>query len=170
MNTRSLEDGIHSVGATRWSAIATGVFLALALQTILLLFGAAVSSSVGDGVPEGGYAFWALLVQLVSIGTGAAIAAALSHASLRREGIGAGVVVWAVALVFGGLVTVFVLSRGSSETNAWLAFFGALLSLTAAIVGGAFGTRLGRTSSAGGTTIMGAQQGTHVGEIHGAMR
>ena len=170
MNTRSLEDSIHSVGATKWSAIATGVFLALAVQTVMLLLGAAVTSSVGDGVPEGGYAFWALLVQLAAIGAGAAIAAALSHATLRRAGIGAGVVVWAVALVFGGLVTVFVLSRGSAETNAWLAFFGALLSLTAAIVGGAIGTRLGRSSSADGTTIMDAQQGSHLGEIRGAMR
>lgn len=146
MDTRRLEEGSRLFGATRWSAIATGVFVALALQTVLLLLGLALGRSVGDEAVGGGFALWAIIVQLCSIAVGAALAASTSHADTRMGGIAAGVMTWAVSLVLGGVLSGVAFMRGTDGGDAWSAFFGALLGLGAAILGGAFGATLGRTS------------------------
>jgi len=142
MNTRRLEEGSRWLGTIRWSAIASGVFIALALQTLLLLLGLAFGLSVGDETVGGGYALWAVIVQLVCLAIGAAVAAALSHAHGRMSGIAAGVMTWAVSLVIGGALSGFTLTQRLDGTAAWSAFVGALLGLIAAIAGGAFGATL----------------------------
>ncbi len=152
MNTRKLEEGSRLVGATSWAAIATGVFVALALQTLLLLLGLALGLSVGDGEVGGGFALWAILVQLASIAVGSALAAATTHAERRGGGIAAGIMTWAVALVLGGALSGITLGRMLGETGAWSAFIGALLGLGAAIVGGAFGASLGGRARGSFTT------------------
>lgn len=144
MNTRRLDEGTRLVGATSWAAIAYGVFLALALQTVLLLLGIAVGVSVGDRGVGNGYAVWAVIVQLVSIGVGAAVAGAVNRREDRASGMVAGVMTWAVVLVLGGILNIAV-PRGV-ELNAWLAFFGAILTLGVAAAGGAFGASLARST------------------------
>lgn len=142
MDTRKLDEGSRLLGAISWAAIATGVFVALALQTLLLLLGLGFGLSIGDGTVGGAYAVWAVVVQLCSIAVGAALAAALSHTGHRMGGVAAGVMTWAVALVLGGLISGFSLMQRLDGAGAWSAFFGALLGLGAAIVGGAFGATI----------------------------
>jgi hypothetical protein len=155
MNTRKLEESSRLVGATSWAAIASGVFVALALQTILVLLGLAVGLSVGDGMIAGGFALWAVIVQLCSIAVGAALAAATSHAGSRMGGMAAGVMTWAVAITIGGVLSATGMAR-IGENGAWAAFFGALLSLGAALVGGGFGAMIG-----------GSSRGTYITEDRG---
>ena len=146
MDTRKIDEGTRLVGAISWSAIATGAVIAVALQTLLVLLGVAIASSVGDHAPEGGYALWVVLVQIVALAVGAALTARLSHAGRRMNGIAAGLMTWAVSLVLGGAASAFVM-RGPLEHGAWSAFFGALIGLAAAILGGSFGATLGRSAS-----------------------
>lgn len=148
MNTRKLDESSRLVGATSWAAIASGVVIALALQTVLVLFGLALGLSMGDHTVAGGFALWAVIVQLLSIAVGAALAARISHGSNRMGGVAAGVMTWAVSLAFGGALS----SQGlawttrTASTGAWAAFFGALLGLGAAVIGGIVGTGMGRSS------------------------
>lgn len=142
MNTRKLEESSRLVGATSWAAIASGVFVALALQTVLLLLGLALGLSVGDEMLGGGYALWAVLVQLGSLAVGAALAAATTHAEHRSGGIVAGIMTWAVAIVIGGALSWISLRGMIGGTGAWSAFVGAVLGLGAAIVGGMFGSMI----------------------------
>ncbi len=142
MNTRRIEEGARLFGTFRWGPVMTGVFLALATQALLLLFGLAIAQSSGDGVPGNGYAVWSVIVQLAAIAFGAAVASAMSDAD-RRAGMIAGIMVWAVGLVIGGLVTGVTLGTQLNGGGAWSAFFGALLGLGAAILGGMIGARIG---------------------------
>jgi hypothetical protein len=147
MNTRRLEEGSRLVGATSWAAIASGVFVALALQTVLLLLGLAFGLSVGDQAVGGGYALWAVLVQLASIAVGAALAAAVTHAERGKGGMVAGIMTWAVALVIGGALSWISVGRMVDGAGAWSGFVGAVLGLGAGIIGGMFGASLGSRSS-----------------------
>jgi len=143
MDTRKLDESSRLVGATSWAAIASGVFITLALQSLLLMFGLALGLSVGDKMIAGGYALWAVIVQLVAITVGAALAARISHAHHRRGGMVAGIMTWAVALALGATLTGATLSQRFESTGAWAGFLGAILGLGAAIVGGALGSTLG---------------------------
>jgi hypothetical protein len=146
MVTRKLTEGSRLVGATSWAAIAFGVFTALALQHLLIMFGLALGVSTGDRNVAGGFALWVVIVQLLSIALGAALAARLAHAGNRTGGVAAGVMTWAVALVLGGtLQGVSLMEIG--PTGAWAAFFAALLGLAAAIAGGAAGSSIGRPTA-----------------------
>jgi hypothetical protein len=147
MDTRKLDEGTRLVGGVSWSAIATGAVIAVALQTVLVLLGVAIASSVGDRAPEGGYAVWVVLVQIVALAVGAALTARLSHAERRMNGVAAGVMTWAVSLVIGGAASAFVMGAQLNR-GAWSAFFGALIGLGAAIVGGSFGATIGRSTAA----------------------
>lgn len=149
MDTRKLEEGSRLVGATSWSAIASGVFVALALQTVLLLLGLAFGLSVGDRAVGGGYAMWAILVQLSSIAVGSALAAAVTHAERGKGGMVAGLMTWAVAIVIGGALSWISVGRMVDGTGAWSAFVGAVLGLGAAILGGVFGSTFGGSLSSG---------------------
>jgi hypothetical protein len=155
MDTRRLDESSRLVGATSWAAIASGVFIALALQTLLLLFGLAVGLSVGDKAVAGGYALWAVIVQLLAIAVGAALAGRLSHANHRMGGIVAGIMTWAVALALGGTLTGATLGQRFASMGAWAGFVGALLGLGAAIVGGAVGSTLGGRGRTTTTTTTG---------------
>ncbi len=143
MDSHKLVQASRLVGATSWAAIASGVFIALAMQILLLLLGIAIGLSVGDEDVAGGFALWAIIVQLASIAVGSALAASLSHAETRRGGMAAGVMTWAVALALGGALSGLAVVR-SIEGGAWSAFVGALLGLVVAMLGGAYGATLGR--------------------------
>jgi hypothetical protein len=150
MDTSSFDEKTRLLGATSWKAIASGVFIALALQALLLLLGLAFA--LGDARVSGGYAAWAVFVQLLSIAVGAALAARLSHLGSRSGGIAAGIMTWAVALVLGGAVQGFMMVPRPSVGSAWAAFFGAVFGLGAAILGGALGATVrGRPSGASPT-------------------
>jgi hypothetical protein len=139
MDTRTLEQGSKLVAATSWGAILSGVFIALALQTVLLLFGLAIATSVGDHVASNGYDVWAVFVSIVSFAIGGALAGSVARADNRASGIAAGFLMWAVALVVGNVLTGFV---GTGRVSPWTLLFGALLALGAAIVGGMLGASL----------------------------
>lgn len=148
MNTRKLDESTRLIGGISWSAIATGAVIAVALQMVLMSLGVALSSSVGDREPEGGYSLWAVISQLVAIAVGAALTARLAHAERRMNGVAAGIMTWALTLVLGGAGLGF--AMGAQLTyGAWSAFIGAVLGLGAAIVGGSVGATLGRSTSAG---------------------
>lgn len=146
MDTRKIDEGTRLVGAISWSAIATGAVIAVALQTVLLLLGLAITSSVGDRVPEGGYSLWVVLVQVVALAVGAALTARLSHAERKMNGVAAGVMTWAVSLVIGGAASAFVMGA-QLDRGAWSAFLGALIGLAAALLGGSFGATIGRSTT-----------------------
>lgn len=143
MDSHKLVQASRLVGATSWAAIASGVFIALAIQILLLLLGIAIGLSVGDEDVGGGFALWAIIVQLASIAVGSALAASLSHSETRMGGIAAGVMTWAVTLALGGALSGLAVVR-SIEGGAWSAFVGALLGLVVAMLGGAYGATLGR--------------------------
>jgi hypothetical protein len=152
MNTRTLEQSSKLVAATSWGAILSGVFIALALQALLLLLGLAVAGSVDDRVPEGGYALWAVLVSIGSFLVGGALAGSVARADNRASGIAAGILMWAVALVAGNFLSGFLgvprTATGTYNTTwAWAPFLAALLALGAAIVGGMIGASLRGTRS-----------------------
>jgi len=145
MDTRRIDQGFSFIGAVNWAAIASGAFIALAIETLLLLFGLGVSSSTGDGTTGNGFAVWAIIVQLCAISIGAALTARLSHMEGRPGGAAAGVMTWAVALVLGGALQGIAISRGHVALGgAWTAFLAALISLGGAIFAGTFGASLGR--------------------------
>jgi hypothetical protein len=154
MNTRTLEHSSRLVAATSWGAILSGVFVALALQTLLLLLGLAIAGSVGDEVPRGGFALWAVIVSIGSFMIGGALAGSVARADNRASGIAAGALMWAVALVVGNFLTGALgasmprTSAAAFDTSwAWAPFFAALLALGAAIIGGVLGASLrGRRS------------------------
>src|SRR3954464_13085862 len=122
MNIRRLEDGARLLDSVSWSAIASGTIIALALEIVLLLFGVAIATSVGDGTPGAGYAVWMALVQLFSIAIGAALAARLSHVANRFEGMGVGVLTWALVVVIGVAFQGLTMTRMLAGSGAWAAF------------------------------------------------
>src|SRR5262249_31006945 len=100
----------------RWSAIAAGVVLSLALHVSLGLFGAALgfaaeaANSRGLGVLA---AAWALASALTASCAGALFATRLAAAGEDARSWPHGVVVWAIALVLGVL-----LLSGTAAGNA----------------------------------------------------
>lgn len=146
MDTSKLDESSRLVGGISWTAIATGTVIAVALQSVLMLFGIALVTSVGDHMPGGGYSTWIVLVQLVALAVGAALTARLSHGERRMNGVAAGVMTWAVTLVIGGAFQGFAMGAQIGR-GTWAPFLGALLGLGAAIIGGAFGATLGRSTA-----------------------
>jgi hypothetical protein len=147
MNLDKLDETTHFVDSVRWSAIATGTIIALALQTMLLLLGLAFATSVGDHIPGGGFDVWLVIVELCAIGLGAALTARLSHAERRMQGVTAGIMTWAVVLVLGTVFQGLTMTRALGGDGVWAAFIGALVSLAAAMVGGALGVGIGSHES-----------------------
>ncbi len=146
MDTHKLEETTDAMDTIRWSAIASGTAIALAVQTVLLLLGFAFATSVGDRIPGAGFGVWMVIVELIAIAIGAALTARMSHALDRRHGIAAGIMTWAVTLVLGAVFEGLAMTRGIGGTGAWAGFIGALISLVAAVLGGAFGASLGHGS------------------------
>jgi hypothetical protein len=144
MFVRRVEDTTRTLATTGWGAIAVGVAVTLALQTLLLSFGIAVGLSVGDETLGGGFQTWSTVVQLVSLGIGAALASRITQQTDSWSGTIVGVMTWAAAVVIGAVIgTVGIASSG----DAWSSFFGVLLGLGAAMVGGSL-VAAARTRSA----------------------
>ncbi len=146
MNIHRLDESSRLAAATSWGAIAAGVFLALAIQTVLLLLGVALGLSFGDRTVGSGFAWWAFLVELFSLGIGALVAARVSDAGSQLAGMIAGTMTWAVVVAIGRALGGFALAGAGlrlGASGAWAAFFGVLLGLGAALIGGAIGSRHG---------------------------
>lgn len=141
MQLQKLDDSTGFLDSLRWSAIAIGTVIALAIQTMFLLLGFAFATSLGDREPGGLFGTWAVVVELCAIAIGAALAARLSHAERRGSGIAAGIITWSVVLVLGTLFQGLTMTRALGGSGAWAAFVGAVVSLAAAIVGGALGVK-----------------------------
>jgi hypothetical protein len=144
MHSPTLDQSSRLVSSTSWASIARGVFVTLAIQTVLLLFGLAMANSVGDRTPEGLYSVWVVLVFLVSFAIGGVIAAVGPRAEGRAGGFAAGFMVWAVAIVVGNVVSNFLVGdfRGRELSPLWTPLIASLLALGAALVGGALGAGL----------------------------
>ncbi|MDX2091857.1 MAG: hypothetical protein SFX73_28605 [Kofleriaceae bacterium] len=144
MDTASKRKARAALSNWNWGAIAAGVVVALASQILLLWLGDAVVTSVGDKHPEGGFAFWVVLVQLGSLFVGAAFAAFLARPTLVLGGAAIGAFTWALALILGSAIAARPLAGwrpDSAAAAAWTTFFGALLSLGTAMLGGVLGGR-----------------------------
>lgn len=127
-----------------WAAIAAGVVVALASQILLLWLGNAFALSVGDEEPAGGFAVWVILVQLGSLFLGAAFAGYLARTSSIFSGAAIGAFTWALALVLGSALATQPLAGWRPQdvsAAAWTTFFGGILSLGTAMIGGALGSR-----------------------------
>lgn len=127
-----------------WGAIAAGVVVALASQILLLWLGNAFALSVGDEQPAGGFAIWVIVVQLGSLFLGAAFAGYLARTSSIFSGAAVGAFTWALALVLGSALATQPLAGWRPQdvsAAAWTTFFGAILSLITAMLGGALGSR-----------------------------
>ena len=125
-----------------WGAVATGVFIGLAIQTVLLLSGMAVVRSVGDRLPGTGYQVWAVVSVLLGVAIGAALAASLSHIARRASGAAVGVLTWSITLVLGAVVSGIAIAPRIDGAGAWAPLFGAVLGLAAAMFGGGFAATL----------------------------
>ena len=144
MRTASKIKARAALSNWNWAVIAAGVVVALASQILLLWLGDAVVTSVGDRTPAGGFAFWGVLVQLGSLFLGAAFASFLARPAFVGGGAAIGAFTWALALVLGSAIAARPLAGWRPESvaaAAWTTFFGALLSLGTAMVGGALGSR-----------------------------
>jgi hypothetical protein len=123
-----------------WSAIFAGVFVGLAVETLLLLFGAAIGTSVGDKVLGGGFGVWTVIVTMLGLALGGAVAAFVGGINRAREGAITGFLVWSVIIVLSStLFSSF--GPQSLGTAFWARFFGALVGLACALVGGIAGAR-----------------------------
>jgi hypothetical protein len=141
LDRNKLEESTRLVGTTSWAAIGAGAVVALAIQVLLLLLGLALSLSVGDHIPAGGYAFWAVIVEMFALAVGSALAAHVAHPGRELGGITAGVMTWATFIVLSIVVGRYALfAVASTSTTAWAGFFGALFGLAAAIFGGIVGS------------------------------
>ena len=142
MDTRKLDETARPFEFIRWSAIATGAVIALAVQSVLIAFGLGIATSVGDHVPGSGFAVWVVIVELCAMAIGAALTARISHAETRRIGAAAGIMTWAVVLLVGGVLLHLVMTATIARLGAWSFFFGDILSLGAALAGGIYGSRI----------------------------
>lgn len=148
MNER-IDEGSRILAATSWSAIVAGVAVGLALQVLLLTFGLAFGMSVGDGLPEAGYAWWAFLVTLLTFAVAGAIAARISMTRTKLAGLVVGAMTWAAATAIGGILGNSMANPTMSRlgtTGMWSVFFGLLLGLGAAMIGGFVGATRGRVT------------------------
>jgi hypothetical protein len=131
--------------ALNWSSIACGVILALATGIVLHLLGAALGLSMGNGVLEGGFAAWWVILQVVVVALGATLATWLARPEGRLGGIAVGVLTWAFVTVFRFLTSQGFI-RQPPRDMAWTALFAVCLTLGSAILGGLLGTALGARS------------------------
>jgi hypothetical protein len=131
-----------------WRAIAAGVVIALAVQVLMLWLGNAFALSVGDKQPAGAFAVWVVIVQLGSLFIGSWFAAYIARSGSTSSGAAIGAFTWALALVLGSAVASRPLESwrpADAGAAAWTTFVGGLLSLAAAIAGGALGGRRARS-------------------------
>lgn len=153
------------VDRVRWSAIWSGLLVAIATQMILSALGLAIglytftqTAAGALGVNWSAVGLWTAIWALVALFLGGWVAARLASSPTSANGAWHGVVVWALALVLGTLLTAigvtgvlgFLPSRvlttpGVTPTDvtgtAWGFFIGALLGLGAAAWGGSVGKR-----------------------------
>lgn len=118
-----------------WKAIWAGVALAIALQVLLTMLGAAIgmsaakprfvggelgmSAEIWDGIPVV-VGMWWILTGIVSLSVGGAIAAQCAGAFRWCDGAVQGALTWAVMLLVGGLVASAGLSGAAAAgIGAW---------------------------------------------------
>lgn len=128
-----------------WGAVIAGLVIALGLQLVLGLAGAATGLAaydVGDsGRPFGiGAAIWALLTPLIALFVGGMTTGRLAGVLSRKDGFLHGALVWALSTLF----TVWLLGQGIGAVT------GTAFRLAGNVVGGAAsGVARGATAAAG---------------------
>ncbi|HPT99261.1 MAG TPA: hypothetical protein PLU39_15455 [Armatimonadota bacterium] len=156
-----------AVGAdrVRWGPIWAGLLVAIATQMILSSLGLAIglysitqTAAGALGISWSAIGLWSAIWALISLFLGGWVAARLASATTNASGAWHGVIVWALSLVLGTLLTAigvtgvlgYLPSRvlttpgvtpGDVSSSAWGFFIGALLGLAAAAWGGSVGKR-----------------------------
>lgn len=157
--------GITTMERVRWGAIWSGLLVAIATQMILSAFGVAIglyqiSARAGAAVNINWSAvgLWNAIWGLIALFLGGFVAARLAAATTSTIGAWHGVIVWALVLVLGTLLTAMGITgvmgflptrmmaiQGISPSDvlgtAWAFFIGSLLGLGAAAWGGSVGRR-----------------------------
>ncbi len=94
-----------------WGAIFAGVFVAIASQLVLTALGAAigfgtaaVTSVTALQQVSAGVGIWTAISAIISLFIGGYVASRVANAQLSTTGLWHGLVVWAVAVVFGILL------------------------------------------------------------------
>ena len=140
--TRMFKEFAQSIGRTwNWSAGLKGACTALALLVVLRYAGEAIGVTVGDRVLEDGFGLWLVLAQVAALGVGGTLAGYLLKTNRVIDGGLAGAFTWVVATV---LITALLGGIGPQTLRSavWSTFFGTVLSLASAIVGGILGAQL----------------------------
>ena len=124
-----------------WSAGLKGACTALALLVVLRYAGEGVGVTVGDRILEEGFGLWLVLAQIAALGVGGTLAGYLLKTNRVLDGALAGAFTWVVATV---LITALLGGIGPQTLRSavWSTFFGTLLSLGSAVVGGILGAQL----------------------------
>lgn len=148
----------------RWSAVWSGLLLAISVQILLTAFGLGVglygitSLATAGGVNWTAVGIWNAIWALIALFIGGFVAARLAGSTTTANGIWHGVVVWALTLTLGGVISALGLlptmafggvralafpaqAGGFSTAPLWGFIIGSLLGLGAAILGGALGKR-----------------------------
>jgi hypothetical protein len=148
----------REVQRVRWSAVIAGLFLAAGTKILLILMGNAVgltTAAVSAPAPLAGITVsggvWTTLSVLVGFFVGGFAASKLSGSIRRGDGMLSGALTWSTTMVFA-IWMAFPSAGAAAETaadstsRAWFAFGCALLSLLAAMSGGAAGSVWGSVS------------------------
>jgi hypothetical protein len=151
----------------RWGAVIAGALVAIAVEVVLGLFGAAIGIQADQRGSTGLAAVgvvWNLLVPLVAAFCGALVAARMASAVEEKASLLHGVLVWCVGLISGALFLTGILTTAArnaatieanrsilvtsanqfsarSASGAALAALAGLLGLCGAILGAAVGRR-----------------------------
>ncbi|MBI3945102.1 MAG: hypothetical protein HY321_04230 [Armatimonadetes bacterium] len=148
-----------------WGAVWSGLLVALATQMILSAFGLGLNlyglteSATGGIAPNlSALGLWTAIWALISLFLGGLVAARLANSLTAMNGIWHGIVVWALTLALGTLLTALGITgvfgflsprmmaapgfgMGDIMNTAWGFFIGSLLGLGAAVLGGWLGRR-----------------------------
>src|SRR5262245_17719956 len=93
------DPALLNVKRLSWGAIFAGVFAALAMEILFLLFGFFVGFLLSPGGAKAWAAIWYLITSFVSLYVGAWVASRLAGNTTRREGMLHGFITWGLATV-----------------------------------------------------------------------
>jgi hypothetical protein len=135
-----------------WASVFAGLVIGLAIQLVLSLLGVAIGASTidpagGDTPGKGiaiGAGIWLLITGLISTYIGARVAASLSGAVRKADGVLHGVLTWGAAT----LLTAFLLT-----------------SAVGALIGGAMGI-VGHAAGAAGQAVASNEKGAVSGRVN----
>lgn len=141
------------VNHLRWGAVIGGVIVGLSLYLLLMLFGAAAGLVGAPALPAPGAGswvggLWSLVSVSAGVGTAGYVTGRLAGMARRSDGFLHGAVAWgsltvplALLVVTGTATPLAQAGRVLPPVQAWWLFLILLVSLLAALWGGAAGVR-----------------------------